>query len=526
MHWFQRSANFLTIGTLLTLGIGYTSTPTLAQAKPPLILEKNHRLTYGTFLGGVGDDSARGVVVLSDGTLIVAGNFSNLQTRGRSILTLKDPVTSKDLPATTRGKLLKIAPDGQIVAELTVGNRIDDIDIKIGANRYQDRVVVGGDFGVKVIQPVDMTQIWAKTLPESAGNGTPEGQQTRVAISKSDHVVALRAKTVNLFTYNGTPQGKASIDRDFVNDVAIDPNDKQIYVVGFANRFNAYNINLTTGKPNPVQVPFLYALNPQNLNQLRWRSWDYNPDLLTPSNVPGKPSLPGSAPDNNMADGRLYQVVVGGDGKLAVMGEAAGGNNVFRWNGKDFTTKTIIKYDENSDTYNSRSPHLLYFAKLDPTNGVVIAGQHAVPRIPQATGPGLANTFRANEGALAVDTKGNIHIGGVTAFGIPGRDQNTFSGVPVAPYKSYEMVLLSISADFKQRIRWTPFGRTTTGSQGDGGGTINGVTVSPTGKLVVVGTTEFGGAMTTANGTAPNPFNPAANDKLNDVYLGILQTTP
>jgi hypothetical protein len=521
----HRYASLFTLGMLVMGAIGHGAQSTMAQIKPPLVLEKNHTLSHGTFLGGVGNDQARGVRILSDGSMIVAGNFTNLQTRGAKISTLPGVAT------TAKGKLLKIAADGRILAELTLGNRVDDMDLKsVPGQIYQERVVVGGDFGVVAIQPSNMTVWWSKSLPEAAGNGRPEGQQTRVAISQTNQVVVLRAKTVRLLKADGTEKAKFAIDRDFVNDIAIEPRDSRIYVVGFANRFNANDINPKTLKPNPVQVPFLYAFNPYALanptTRLLWKSWDYDPNLLTPS------STPGSAPQNNMADTRLYQVVVGGDGKPTVIGEAAGGNNVFRWNGKDFTTTTIVKLDPYSDTYNSASAHFSYYAKVNPLNGVVMAGQHAVPRLDSTIASngsvqvGRANTFAISEGSLFVDAKGNMYIGGTAAYGIPDRAQNTFSGVPVAPYKPYDMVLLKVSADFRQRLLWTPFGREVTPGDGGGGGTLSGVAASESGKIVVLGNASFGNFMTTANGVAPIAFDPAGNDSRNDVYLGVLQSTP
>jgi hypothetical protein len=219
---------------------------------------------------------------------------------------------------------------------------------------------------------------------------------------------------------------------------------------------------------------------------------------------------------------------VGGDGRVAVLGENAGGNTVFRWNGKDFSTvykqnlfnefQTQLKYDAYSDTYNSKSPHMLYFAKVDAGTGVVIAGQDAVPRLPEPKPgqTGLANAFRSKDGSLVVDRQGNLIIGGIAAYGTPERDENQFNGEPVATYQGDDMIFLQVSADLKQRLRWTPLGRGT-----GGGGDLNAVAVKDD-RVALFGSSTFGTLMTTQKTPAPNPFDPLKTDNARDAYLGVL----
>jgi hypothetical protein len=490
-RWPKRLGVFLIAGLLAGVSRGAT-----AQTRPTVLL-KEQTMSYGSYLGGNADDQARGVGLLANGEIVVAGLFSNLQTPG-AIQVLR-PGTGTGNPAALAanpGKLLKLSADGRkVLVDLTVGNRIDDLEVL--ANK--DRLVVSGDFGVAMVKPSTMQVLWSAQLPEAIGNGRSEGGQTRVSIDARGRVIALRAKVLTLFDSNGGVVKKLSIDRDYVNDVVFDAARGQVYVVGFANRRNANDSG------NPVQIPFLYAYSSSDL-KFRWRTWDYNANLLTPS------ASAGSAPENNMADCRIYRVIMGGDGKIIVLGESAGGNSVFRWNGKDFTTATRIKYDAYSDTYNSKSPHLLYFAKLDGNNGNVLAGQFAVPRLTS----GLANTFRGRDGTLASDAKGNIYIGGISADGIPQRNENRINGVPVARYSPYDMTFLQVSADLQQRIRWTPFGIAP-----GGGGSLNGIAISND-RAVVVGSASFGNLYTTPGALVMQPFNPAGNDNAQDVYLGIL----
>jgi hypothetical protein len=497
------------VGAMVSDRTGFIAGSTTAQPVPkPKVVNKNHTLDYGTYLGGTGNDQARGVDFTTDNAVIACGNFTNLETKGAKSVTVLGKLTNA--PA----KLLKVAADGRTVLhEMTFGdslsNRIDDCQIvrdPSGSNNaYRDRLVVGGTFGVAVIDPAKMLVVWSAPLPGPVGNGRSEGGQTRVSINGQGLVAALRNNTVTLLDNKGTVKQTLPIDRTFVTDVAMDPNRPQLYAVGFSNR---KNIN---DKNNPVQVPFMYALDTAKLN-LQWRTWDYDANLLT------APATDTTKARNDMADSRLYRVVVGGDGKIAVLGENAGGNTVFRWNGKDFTTQTQLKYDAYSDTYNSKSPHMLYFGKVDAGTGTVIVGQDAVPRLPEPKPgqTGLANAFRARDGAIASDRQGNLLISGISAYGTPERDENKFNGEAVATYQGDDMIFLQVSADLKQRLRWTPFGRGI-----GGGGEMNAVAVKDD-RVALFGSATFGTLMTTEKTPAPKPFDPAKDDNARDTYLGVL----
>jgi hypothetical protein len=506
MQRLQRQVSCFTMG-ILAASCYAPSLPAVAQTKPPVVQTKAHSLAYGSFLGGAnGDDRARGVGVLATGERIVAGNFQNLQTRGGKVSLVTGAKT------TDKARLLKVGADGKVLAELILGERIDDMEVlAIPGQPYSERIVVSGTFGVALLGANDFKVLWLKQLPEAAGNGLPEGQQTRASLSRTSQVVVLRAGKVRLFDSNGNPRGEVTVDRRFVTDVAIEPDASKLYVVGFTNHFNANDNN------NPVQVSFLYNYKVNRTDfQFTTKTWDYDPNTLVTKDATGKQI------QNDMADTRLYRVVVGGDGLVAVIGEAAGGNNIFRWNGKDLKTPSIIKFDPYSDTYNSKSAHFMYFGKVNSTDGTVIAGSHAVPRQINQTDPskvGLANAFKVADGNILVEPNGTMHITGISAYGIPERDANTFSGTTVGTYAGDDMVLLSVANDFRTRLRWTPFGRSSTG----GGGALNGVAMDSQGNLIVVGTVTFGDLMTTPNALVPNPFDPA-KDSFRDVYLGVLKT--
>jgi hypothetical protein len=463
---------------LLALTFGL-SQPAIAQVKAPFVVKTNHTLTTGTYLGGNGEDQARGVVFSATGEPIVGGNFANLQTMGQ--VRQLAPGTTAEQP----GKIMRLTNDGKPSIETTLGNRIDDMSITPGGNR----LVVSGDFGIAMVDPATLKVLWQNPLTGiPAGNGSSDGGQTRVAIDGSWRVVVLRGGVVQTFAPDGKALNSVKIDRTFVNDVAIDKATNRIYVTGFSNRKNA---------GVPVQVPFLYALNRETLQE-SWRTWDFNPTTL------GK----------DMADSRMYRVVLGPKGEPIVLGESAGGNSVFRWNGVDLSTETRVKLDMFSDTYNSKSNHMVYFAKIDPATGKVIAGQYAIPR--NDTKNNQANTIRAKDCGIDVDGKGNVYISSLSAYQIANRNQNVISGQPVAPYTGDDFTFMMVTPDFKQRLRWTSFA-----ALPKGGGVPNAI-AARNGKVAIFGTVTFGGMITLPGAVAPQPFNPEA-DNIRDAYLGVLK---
>jgi hypothetical protein len=472
--------------TLSGLSIITIATSAIANTPQPLVKEKEHNLVTATYLGGTGENRARAIGHAPQGRILAGGNFTNLTTAGQR-------KTLAGVNAAAKGKLLQLAPDGRtVLSSITLGDRIDTLQVNSALNR----VVVGGDFGVVVLNATSLQLIWKDALSGLAAGDGSEGQQTRVSMNNSGRVAVLRAKRVMVFAPIGTLQASTRImqanknsEHDYVTDVAI---GNRVYVVGYSNQRNGL----------PVQVPFLQSLDPDNNLQKKWHSWDFAPNTLS----------------KDMADGRLYRVIIGGDNKLAVLGESAGGNSMFRWNGKDLKTNTkLVATDAYNTAYNTSSNHILYYAKLDADTGEVTQGQFTLTRIPSKGNKG--NTVRAKDGTFGVDRDGNVYVGGISAFGIAERDLNRVAGQTVAPYAGSDMYLLTVSADFRTRIRWTPFAKNP-----KGGGTINALAIdNNTGNVALFGSVEFGSMITTPNALQPNRFN-SETGREQDAYFSILKT--
>ena len=451
-----------------------------APLASPLVATKDHTLKNARYLGGVGNNEARATAFASNGDIFVGGNFANMQMASGNSSTFNGAKSNAP------GKLLRLSPDGsQTRNQISLGQRIDSIQV------VRDRIVVGGDFGMAVLDD-NFNTIWQDSLTGLApGNGTADGGQTRVAMDSTGRVAVLRDKTVTLFAVDGKQVAAKKIDRTYVNDIAIDPAGQRIYVVGFANR--------NSGKP--VQVSFLHALDTKNDLKELWRTWDFEAKLLSdPKN-------------NNMADSRLYRVVTANDGQVVVLGESAGGNSIYRWNGKDLTNPTLVTTDMYNTAYNTASNHILYYGKINGSNGDVVAGQLTLTRLTPAKGL-KGNTIRAKDGALAVDAKGQIYIGGIAAYAIAERDSNKINGQQISPYTGSDMFFLMVSADLKKRLRWTAFS-----ANPKGGGTLNAVAVQNN-TVALFGTVEFGAMITTNSSQRFNPID--GKDK--DAYFSILKT--
>ncbi len=476
-----RSLLNIAVAVMPMIAVSQSISSVAAPPPLPLVATKDHTLKNARYLGGVGNNEARATAFAKNGDIFVGGNFANMQMVSGNSRALNGAKSNAP------GKLLRLSPDGtQVLNQIALGQRIDGIQV------VRDLIVVGGDFGVAVLDD-NLNPIWQDSLTGLAsGNGNADGGQTRVAMDAAGRVAVLRAKNVTLFAADGKKVASKAIDRTYVNDIAIDPAGQRIYVVGFSNR--------NSGKP--VQVSFLHALDTKNDLKELWRTWDFEAKLLSdPKN-------------NNMADSRLYRVVAANDDQVVVLGESAGGNSIYRWNGKDLVNNsTLVATDMYNTAYNTASNHILYYGKVNASNGNVVAGQLTLTRLTPEKGL-KGNTIRAKDGALAVDAKGQIYIGGIAAYAIAERDSNKINGQQISPYTGSDMFFLMVSADLKKRLRWTAFS-----ANPRGGGTLNAVAVQNN-TVALFGTVEFGNMITT---NSSQRFNPIYG-KEKDAYFSILKT--
>ena len=433
-------------------------------------------VSTATYLGGNAQDQAAAIEVSPHNELVLAGNFGTAQGAGQSFL---------GASSSSAGQIVRLSLSGREVLSVThLGDDINDMDV----NRVTGAIAAVGDFGVTVLSPTGDQVYWSQDLGEPV---------ERVAIANNGTVVTLHNKTISVWNPGGHLRARTTLVRSYVNDIAVDPASGNVYVTGFDNKNNVNDSN------NPVQVAFLTGLDLDL--QTNWQTWGFEGNILT-DDVNGRGQ-------NDMADTRGYRVTVGRDGQLYFLGEVAGGNSIYRWNGKDRSTPTQVKYDAYNDPYNSASPHQTYYARIDSDTGEVMQGQLAFPRYNNAS-----NAFRVEDGTIAADEAGNVYIGGVTYSGVDGRDDNAIAGQSVGSYafqSEGDLTALVVSHDFQQRRLWTPF------TDHEGKGKVQGFAVG-NGRAALLGTVVEGTTIT-ADALNPHAFN-ADTHTLSDVYLATWAT--
>ncbi|MCR9141420.1 MAG: PQQ-binding-like beta-propeller repeat protein [bacterium] len=360
----------------------------------------------------------------------IAGTAIN--ARGDTFYITTTTATDKD-PAASH--MLRLPKDSGRLTELyDIGERIGlpGVVRDFAGSYKNERFAIGGDSGVAAIDPESGKALWTQATKANASpeNNAQSGAKiSRVAIASDGSVAALSGKTVIVYSPQGRELARTTLSRSYVTDVEISAESGLVYIVGFDNKRNR----------NPVQVAYLEL---RDLKTLKFKSkvWGYK----------------ASAVANDMADTRLYRVLIGRDGNLYVSGESAGGNTIFRWNGRDLKTSKLIKSDLYNDPWALKSAHILYYARLDPRTGSVLRGQFAIPRL--VSKKNLGNTFRAKNGGLAVDEAGNVYLAGSSACCIPNGRLLKVAGERTGAKYAGGAALLIVSADFRERRLWTTFG--------------------------------------------------------------------
>ncbi len=372
-----------------------------------------------TYLGTGKDDAANAIDIGAGCTVVIGGAFTgDLLAKATSLAGASAKQTGAVLRLDSTGrKLLSAARVGGTVNDLEVGRTSGDI-------------AVATDAGVRVLDPTAASVRWLTSAAAS-----------RVAIGDNGTVAALTGTTVTVYDSTGKVTGTVKLDGKTVNDVAVDDRTGKVFVTGFTQ----YG-----GPCQQVQIPFVHAYNSAGAQQ--WKLYDFGPNDL----------------GDLCADSRGDRVSIGRDGKLYFAGEMAGGNTVFNKDGKS-TTKDgpNVGYDKFTQTYNTKSSHLTYIARLDSATGAVVAGQSLITRIDVKGDQG--NTIKPL--AITADAQGRIYAGGVAAYQIADRPKDTLNGHTLKAYAGGDAWLLITSPDLTTRLLWTAFN--------DGGtGEIRGVTTS------------------------------------------------
>jgi len=434
------------------------------------ITSRNLRVRTASYLLSTqgANQEARDVAIQSDGDILVAGRFEG------TIQGVSNHYTLLNATDSAPGRIVRLTNDGTSIASVTtLGNRVDGIAIL-----NDDSIAVIGDFGLALLSPDASEVRWRQTLPDS----TDDQQRVKAGVQRRQ-IITLNRKRITVWNVQ---DGSITADRQFdldeetrkIHDVALDDGRNIVYVGGFDQR---------TNRGVPVQVAFVFAYRTTDLNTLLWKTWNYNPATL----------------DNDMADTRIYRLTLNSEGsKLYAVGESAGGNTIYRWNGKDLQTSTLVSSGVGSSGdlwMASSAAHVSYLAEINTNDGTVVRGQINAAVLQSQR---RLNTTNARCG-VAVDTNGNVAYCGVATAHIPARtslsiDGKRIDGGALDGYAGADPYFLMLNPDMTQRLVWTTFSRWRLNGRAE-------ALALRDGRGVLVVTKARGQAITTANALQSEP---------------------
>lgn len=250
---------------------------------------------------------------------------------------------------------------------------------------------------------------------------------TVVALLDNETVAAWSANGSPLDISDGAPGNYLSVRRSYGEDVAVSDAEGLFYLVGFDNK--------TLPGGNPVQVAYLEARSLPG-GASRWQRFGFDGGDLS----------------DNIADTRLYHVEVA-HGELILGGEAAGPQNIFRFDGERYRgepDQTLID-THNAPWLSGAAPHLSYVGRFAPDTGRFRNGQVTQTILSD----GDYNTLRAD--AVTIDADGRLYLGGEAAARIANRGAVQIDGTPLAEYAGADPSLLVTNREQTTRHTWVGF---------------------------------------------------------------------
>ncbi|MGL5192767.1 MAG: SBBP repeat-containing protein [Chroococcales cyanobacterium] len=375
-------------------------TPNPAQAAD------NLNVSTASYLGGDADDFGTAVAISPDQTILFTGQIPDHNFG----------LTPVNLLGGGNGVILQTDRTGRKLLSLTrMGSIIDDIEV----NSSTGKIAVVGDFGLALLGDAQ-TLIWHQEL--GSGGSATMSNGRRVAMGTDGKIAALFNRKITIFDETGTAISEFTIPGKFVEDVAIHSPSQSIIITGYSQK--------DRGGCRQLQVAFIRSYDYQG--NLNWTNYDW-----THAEAHGG--------NSSCADTRGDRLTLGLDGNLYFAGESAGGNTIFRYDPRDLSQDAPnVIFDPYNHPYNTASNHITYYARFDPVNGEIKAGQFNLARL--SSGRGNTITPRA----IAADERGNLYVGGRSAASFANRHESTISGQSGA-YAASDNFVLAVPSDLKTR---------------------------------------------------------------------------
>jgi len=302
---------------------------------------------------------------------------------------------------------------------------------KLIPNSYQDArdcAAIDGKTYVLAV-PTGLVKIKTDGTTQKIVN-SPVSSRTRVKFLDG-LIIHQSVNTLSIYDTRLNFKAKRSFEVTEVMD--FEYKNKYLYVSGFQQQKRS---------GIPVQIAFLYRMGfngtsifglPNLLGKNQGKLWGYSPASLV----------------DNMADTRLNKLHISGD-KLYVLGSVYGGNSIFRWNGKDLLTETLITTDKYTNAAQTRDETKVYTGVVDLTSFSVERGQLSITRLPSTGGLGDGNS---NFPKTIYSNGTDIFVGSSAAYAIPNRDSQTFLGKLIPPYRG-DASFLVFPNNLKSRKAW------------------------------------------------------------------------
>lgn len=431
-----------------------TSTPEPTTVPEPPVGGNNLPASAATYLGGADEDQANAVEIAPDGSVVMAGMMPNHNP---------GDVTPTELLGGGSGAIVRVDGNGQDVLSVTrIGAAVNDLEMN-----DDGQMAVCGDFGVVTLNATASEVLW--------NADTASGK--RCSIGADGTVAAIVGNEAQVYNANGDIIASWNVSGTSREDIVVDSANELIIATGFTNR---------RGGGNPVQVAFMRAWSYNG--EAQWTNYDF--------------SGGDAARTSLMADTRGYRLAIGGDGKLYFAGESAGGNTIYSRDPKNIDQKLgdrQVTTDEYNTPFNTRSNHITWYGRYNPSNGDLEQGQIILTRLSSGGG----NTIRPR--GIDADANGTVYVSGVAACCIADRDSQQLGGQAIGGYTGGESYLLVVSPNLRERLYWTPF---------PGGG---GASVAVRNGTAALATTSEKDELVTLNAIQDNPAS------LPDAYLTVVK---
>ncbi len=418
----------------------------------------NH-LDISTYLGGPSDENFTAACYLTDGTLVLGGIADPALFPGVT------PAYVNGATAGDRGIIVRLSGDGRTVLSVTVvGAEVSDLDTD-GVGRIYVAAMADGALA---IDASGQTVLWSQTYAGRYAHRVDAGDGGTFAVLTSSNSDFRDRQLGNGVAQTYAP-GFAFLGAwggagHYTNDLAVDETSGNVIVAGWRN-YTSMPDDSSLGT-NPVDIPILICRRLTDGAE-QWRAYDW-----------GLPNDPVTGNDrflnrvaNNMADTRIHRVVLHED-KLYVAFEYQGGNTPLRYDPFDLDTLVnVVGGDQYHANFNSNTEPKTFIGRYSAATGAFETGQWLVNRLSS----GAANTIRIENGGLAVDSFGRVHLVGECASGLPLTHDPLPGGYNGG---GWHMVL---SPDLGTREFVTRL---------SSGGDCAAVAISPSGQVAIVGRTD------------------------------------